>query len=116
MNFGAKELFGGINDFAEAASAEIVKRATKPKKPANDNTGSTGTSPKGAWLQNVKERAKDSTSAIYKPVDGKPKLTIIDPRDWEGKPVPESPAVLIMAIGYQIAVDREPGFRVQPSG
>jgi hypothetical protein len=26
------------------------------------------------------------------------------------------PAVLIMAIGYQIAVDSEPGFRVQPSG
>src|SRR5580692_10556364 len=25
-------------------------------------------------------------------------------------------AVLIMAIGYQIAVDSEPGFRVQPSG
>jgi hypothetical protein len=27
-----------------------------------------------------------------------------------------TPAVLIMAIGYQIAVDSEPGFRVQPSG
>ena len=31
------------------------------------------------------------------------------------KDKPLRAAVLIMAIGYQIAVDSEPGFRVQPS-
>ena len=37
-------------------------------------------------------------------------------RDSKSNQRRANPAVLIMAIGYQIAVDSEPGFRVQPSG
>jgi hypothetical protein len=41
-----------------------------------------------------------------------------DPGPWRQQAILRrgDSAVLIMAIGYQIAVDSEPGFRVQPSG
>jgi hypothetical protein len=64
-----------------------------------------------AWAVLHKGRAFGcvKSNEAYRPAN--PRAVLGPVKAWPG-----NAAVLIMAIGYQIAVDREPGFRVQPSG